>query len=174
MYLFFSFVLAILICSLSNSSANPQYLIVNFHQFNENKLIIRFNYILSFKGFVKKLLVNAVKSPVNQIILVKYQLRFFFFSAVKHLKVDMKILQYIRLHIKNSITQIAHYNTFHFLRFEHFSHAKCLFINTEKQQNTLKSSFFKKKADFTKFACRARMIISLNDYRLIIFGSFFN
>ena len=29
---------------------------------------------------------------------------------------DMKILQYIRLHIKNSITQIAHYNTFHFLR----------------------------------------------------------
>ena len=42
---------------------------------------------------------------------------------------DMKILQYIRLHIKNSITQIAHYNTFHFLWYVHFIYAKCLFTN---------------------------------------------
>ena len=34
----------------------------------------------------------------------------------------MKILQYIRLHIKNSITP---YNTFHFFRYAHFTYAKC-------------------------------------------------
>ena len=38
----------------------------------------------------------------------------------------MKILQYIRFRIKNSITQIAHYNTFHSLIY-----AKCVFSNTE-------------------------------------------
>ena len=62
----------------------------------------------------------------------------------------MKILQYIRLHIKNSITQIAHYNTFHFLRYAHFRFAKFLFTNIQKQKNTSKSSLrFKKNTNFT-------------------------
>ena len=61
-----------------------------------------------------------------------------------------KILQYIRLHIKNSITQIAHYNTFHFLRYALFKYAKCLFTNIQKQYSTLKSSLiFKKNTNFT-------------------------
>ena len=46
---------------------------------------------------------------------------------------DMKILQYICLHIKNSITQNAHYNTFQFLRQVHFRYAKCGFTNKQKQ-----------------------------------------
>ena len=37
------------------------------------------------------------------------------------------------LHIKNSITQTMHYNTFHFLRYVHFRYAKYLFINIQKQ-----------------------------------------
>ena len=62
----------------------------------------------------------------------------------------MKILQQIRLHIKNSIMQIAHYNTFHFLRYAHFRFAKCLFTNIQKQKNTLKSSLhLKKNTNFT-------------------------
>ena len=61
-----------------------------------------------------------------------------------------KILQYIRLHIKNSITQIAHYNTFHFLRYALFKYAKCLFTNIQKQYSTLKSNLlFKKNTNFT-------------------------
>ena len=48
--------------------------------------------------------------------------------------------------LKNSITQIAHYNnTFHFLRYVHFRYATCLFTNIPKQQNTLKSSLLFKK-----------------------------
>ena len=39
----------------------------------------------------------------------------------------MNFLQYIRLHIKTRITQIAHYNTFHPLRYTHSRYAKfCL------------------------------------------------
>ena len=57
----------------------------------------------------------------------------------------MKTLQYIRLHKKNSTTQISHYNTFHFLRYVHFSYAKYLFGNIQKQQNTLKSSLLLRK-----------------------------
>ena len=44
----------------------------------------------------------------------------------------MKILQYILHHIKNSITQIAHYNTFHFLRYARFKYAKYLSTNIYK------------------------------------------
>ena len=51
---------------------------------------------------------------------------------------------------KNRIMQIAHYKTFHFLRFAHFKSTKCLFTNIQKQQNTLKSSLlFKKNTNFT-------------------------
>ena len=57
----------------------------------------------------------------------------------------MKILQYICLHIKSSITQIAHHNTFHFLRYSHLRFAKCLFPNLKKQQNKLKSSLLFRK-----------------------------
>ena len=52
----------------------------------------------------------------------------------------MKILQYIHLYMKNAITQIARYYTFHPLRYVHLRYAKCLFTNIQKQQNTLKSS----------------------------------
>ena len=45
----------------------------------------------------------------------------------------MKILQCICLHVKDSITQTAHYNTFHFLKCAHFRFAKCLFTNIQKQ-----------------------------------------
>ena len=44
----------------------------------------------------------------------------------------MKILQYILHHIKNSITKIAHYNTFHFLRYARFKYVKCLSTNIYK------------------------------------------
>ena len=57
----------------------------------------------------------------------------------------MKIYQYIRLHMKNSITQIAHYNAFPFLRYVFFRSANCLFTNIQKQYNTLKSSLLFKK-----------------------------
>ena len=57
----------------------------------------------------------------------------------------MKILQYIRLHIKNSITQIAHLNTFHPLRYAPLICVKCLFTNIQKQQNTLKAAYFLRK-----------------------------
>ena len=52
----------------------------------------------------------------------------------------MKILQQNGLHIKDSTTQIAHYNTFHFLRYAHFRSAKYLFTNIQKQKNMLKST----------------------------------
>ena len=56
----------------------------------------------------------------------------------------------IRLHIKNSNTQIAYYNTFHPLRYSLLRYTKCLFTSIQKQQNTLKSSLlFKKNANFT-------------------------
>ena len=45
----------------------------------------------------------------------------------------MKILQYIRPHIKNSITQIAQYNAFPFLRYALFRYAKYLYIDIHKQ-----------------------------------------
>ena len=38
----------------------------------------------------------------------------------------MKILQYIHVHINDSITQISHYNNFHFYRYAHFRYPKCL------------------------------------------------
>ena len=38
----------------------------------------------------------------------------------------MKIVQYIRLHVKNSVTQIAHYHKFLFLRYAYLRYAKCL------------------------------------------------
>ena len=61
----------------------------------------------------------------------------------------MKILQYIRVYVKNSTIKIAHYKTFHFLRYAHFRFAKCLFTNIQRQLNSLKSSLlFKKNAKF--------------------------
>ena len=46
---------------------------------------------------------------------------------------------------KNNITQIAHNNTFHFLRYAHFRFVNLL-TKIQKQKNTLKSSLhFKKK-----------------------------
>ena len=45
----------------------------------------------------------------------------------------MKILQYVRLHIKNSVTQVVHCKIFHFLRYAHFRYAKCLFAKIQKQ-----------------------------------------
>ena len=62
----------------------------------------------------------------------------------------MKILQNIRLHIKKSTTQIAHYNTFHVFRYAHFTYPECMFLNIKKQKNTLKISLlFKKNTNFT-------------------------
>ena len=46
---------------------------------------------------------------------------------------DMKILRYIRLYVKDSITQIAHNNAFYFLRYAEFRFVKCLFTNIQKQ-----------------------------------------
>ena len=57
----------------------------------------------------------------------------------------MKILQYMRLQIKNIIRQILHHNTFHFLAFTYLRFAKCLFKNIRKQQSTLKSGILFKK-----------------------------
>ena len=51
----------------------------------------------------------------------------------------MKILLFIRLHIKNSNTQIVHSNTLHFLRYADFRYAKFVFTNIQKQSNTLKN-----------------------------------
>ena len=51
---------------------------------------------------------------------------------------------------KNSVTQVLHYSTFHFLGSAHFRSAKRLFTNTRKQENPLKSSLlFKKNIKFT-------------------------
>ena len=58
-------------------------------------------------------------------------------------------MQYNHLHIKNDIAQIAHSNTFYFLRYVHFRYVECLFSNIQKQYNTLKSSlFFEKNINF--------------------------
>ena len=63
---------------------------------------------------------------------------------------DIKISQYIRLHIKNSTTQIAHYNSFQFYRYAPFRCGECLFTNIQKQKSTLKRSLlFKKNTSFT-------------------------
>ena len=60
---------------------------------------------------------------------------------------NIKILQYICLHIGNSTTQIVHYNTFHLLRYAHFRYVKCLFTNIQKKKNTLKTSLLFKKCN---------------------------
>ena len=46
---------------------------------------------------------------------------------------DMKISQYIRLHIKSFTAQISLYDTFQFFRYSHFNYAKCLFKILQKQ-----------------------------------------
>ena len=75
----------------------------------------------------------------------------FFFSLWRYTNADMKILQYIGLHIKNTTKQVAHYNAFCLLRYAHFRYAKCLFTNIQKSQNMLKSSLlFKKNTNFTE------------------------
>ena len=65
---------------------------------------------------------------------------------------DIKIFQYIHLHIKNSTTRIPHYNIFHVLRYAHFRYAKCLFTNIQEQWNTTKSSLlFKKRVNNSRY-----------------------
>ena len=52
--------------------------------------------------------------------------------------------------IKNSVTQILHYNTVHFPRYAQFRYGKYLFVNIQNQLNTLKSSLlYKKNRNFT-------------------------
>ena len=51
----------------------------------------------------------------------------------RYTNADVRSVQYINLHVKNSTTQTAHYNIFHFLRYAHFRYAKCLFTNIQKQ-----------------------------------------
>ena len=46
---------------------------------------------------------------------------------------DMKFWQYIRLQIKNSLTQISNYNTIDFSRYAHVEYTKCLFTIIQKQ-----------------------------------------
>ena len=58
---------------------------------------------------------------------------FIYYNGLRHKRVKS-------LHIKNSTTKIAHFNTFHFSRYVHFRPAKYLFTNIQKQQNTLKST----------------------------------
>ena len=59
------------------------------------------------------------------------------------------IKSYISLYVKNIITQIAHYNSFHFLRYAKFRCAKYLFTCIQKLWNTLKCNpSFKKDANF--------------------------
>ena len=77
----------------------------------------------------------------------------------------MKILQYIHLHIKNSITQITHYNTFHFLRYVQFKYANYLLINIQKQQNMLLSSLLSEKKVLTAEFLGFRM----QNFQYIIF-----
>ena len=73
-------------------------------------------------------------------------------SRVFSRNADMKLLLFIRLHIKNSNTQIVQSNTFHFLRY-----AKCVFTNIQKQLNTVKSILlFKKKKKKTLPANNSR------------------
>ena len=57
----------------------------------------------------------------------------------------MKILQYVRRLIKDSITQIAPCNAFHFLRYAHVRYVVGLFTNIQKQQNMLKIGILFKK-----------------------------
>ena len=46
---------------------------------------------------------------------------------------DMKILQYVRLHIKNGKKSVLHYNTIYFLRYEYLKCAQCLFLKLQMQ-----------------------------------------
>ena len=60
----------------------------------------------------------------------------------------MKILQYVRLHIKKVPRKLR--GIFHFFSYAHFKYPECLFTKIQKQQNTLKSSLrFKKNTNFT-------------------------
>ena len=56
--------------------------------------------------------------------------------SIKRLKVHSCRYENLAIYsslYKNRIMQIAHYNTFHFLRYAHFRFAKCLFTNIQKQ-----------------------------------------
>ena len=75
----------------------------------------------------------------------------------RYTNADMKIWQYTRLHLKNDITQISHYNAFHFLRYAHYRYRKCLLINIQKQKNTLKSSLLFKDKMQTLGASNSRI-----------------
>ena len=55
------------------------------------------------------------------------------FNILRCPNADMKILQNICLHVKKNATQILHYNTFHILRYAHFSYVTFLFANIQKQ-----------------------------------------
>ena len=57
----------------------------------------------------------------------------------------MNFLQYIPPHKKTRITQIAHYNTFHPLRYAHSRHAKCLFQIYRNNSIREKLAYFLRK-----------------------------
>ena len=58
----------------------------------------------------------------------------------RYTNADMKILQYVRLHIKNGKKLVLHDNTIYFLRYAYLECAQCLFLNLQKEQNKLKNS----------------------------------
>ena len=79
---------------------------------------------------------------------------------------NIKILQYICLHIGNSTTQILHYNTFHLLRYAHFRYVKCLFTNIQKKKNTLKTSLLFKKCNlYGQITCVTFRIVFLYEHK---------
>ena len=55
----------------------------------------------------------------------------------RYTNADMKILHYVRLHIKNGKMSVLHYNTIYFLRYAYLTCAQSSFLNLQKQQNTL-------------------------------------
>ena len=91
----------------------------------------------------------------------------------------MKILLYIFLLIKNSVTQTAHYNTFHLFRYPYFRYTKSLFT-TETIEYVKKQSTFKENyklhgqitQEFLGFRIKISSIIFLYEHKYI--GGFSN
>ena len=82
----------------------------------------------------------------------------------------MKILQYIRLHIKNSITQIAYYNTFHVLGYARFRIAKCfVFKHTETIEHVKKYPTFYEKNKLYGRITREFLGFRMRNFQDIIF-----
>ena len=77
-------------------------------------------------------------------VLSKFKARAWKVHSQRYTNADIKILQYILPSYKKSITQIAHYNTFHNLRY-----AKCWFTNIKTIEYVKKLPIFKKNTKFT-------------------------